>query len=71
MTLKEFLHLCTDEEDRIELEIDLGEEYSYQSFWLSDYKSGVSTTCYEDYKVTGFRLCTESITGDMTVEVTL
>lgn len=72
MTLQEFLHLCADEEARIELEIDSGkEEYSYDSFWLSDYRSEGSAIRYSNYKVTGFRFCTESSTADITIEIIL
>ena len=42
MTLKEFLSLIADEEARIELELDIEMErdYSYISFWLSDFREG-------------------------------
>lgn len=47
MTLKEYLSLIADEEARIELELDIETEddYSYKSFWLSDFRAG----CYSEY----------------------
>lgn len=43
MTLKEYLSFIRDEDVRIELELDVEEEkdYSYFSFWLSDFRSGI------------------------------
>ena len=43
MTLKEYLSFIRDEELRIELELDIEEErdYSYISFWLSDFRDGI------------------------------
>ena len=43
MKLKEFLSLITDEDVRIELELDIYEErdYLYASFWLSDFRKGI------------------------------
>ena len=62
MTLNEFLSLCSDEESRIELEIDEPDkdDYQYYSFWFSDY-----TTCddiakyYKEYQVISFGLFSE------------
>lgn len=47
MTLKEYLSLIADEEARIELELDIETEgdYSYKSFWLSDFRVG----CLSEY----------------------
>lgn len=72
MILKDFLKLITDEEARIELEIDSkdAEEYLYESFWLSDYRSDLDTAkYYNDYKVTGFRFNTEFSESDITIEI--
>lgn len=59
MTLQEFLRLITDEEQGCKLEIDEEEEkeYSYLSFWLSDFRQKMCTAynC-KDYLVTGFRI---------------
>ena len=43
MTLKEYLSFIRDEDVRIELELDVEEEkdYSYFSFWLSDFRNGI------------------------------
>lgn len=43
MTLKDYLSFIRDEEVRIELELDIKEErdYSYISFWLSDFRDGI------------------------------
>lgn len=43
MTLKEYLSFIRDEDVRIELELDVENEkdYSYFSFWLSDFRSGI------------------------------
>ena len=44
MTLKEYLSFIRDEDVRIELELIIEKErkYSYISFWLSDFRSGIS-----------------------------
>ena len=57
MTLRDFLKLIQDEELRIEIEVDTGEEeYSYFSFWLSDYvELGNRITSYIDYDVESIR----------------
>ena len=43
MTLKEYLSFIRDEDVKIELETDVKDkrDYSYISFWLSDFRSGV------------------------------
>lgn len=43
MTLKEYLSFIRDEDVRIELELDIEKErdYSYFSFWLSDFRDGI------------------------------
>ena len=54
MKLKDFLSLIIDEDVRIELELDIEEEdeYLYTSFWLSDYRKGISAAKrYEDWEV--------------------
>ena len=70
MTLKNFLGLISDEEARIELEIDLenNEDYLYESFWLSDYRLGYDHD-YDNYEVTGFRFTTEFSESDITIEI--
>jgi len=70
MILKDFLSFITDEEARIELEIDLNDakDYIYESFWLSDYRDGYDKQ-YDDYKVIGFRFSTEFSDSDITIEV--
>ena len=72
MKLSEFLNLITDEEARIELEIDSkdAEGYLYESFWLSDYKCGEDHD-FDNYEVTGFRFYTEFSDSDITIEITL
>lgn len=52
ITLKDYLGLITDEDVRIELEIDTEEEeyYSYESFWLSDFRVGFHSE-YSEWKV--------------------
>ena len=72
MILKDFLKLITDEEARIELEIDSkdAEDYLYESFWLSDYRCDLGDSkYYNDYKVTGFRFSTEFSESDITIEI--
>lgn len=60
MTLKEYLSLIVDEEVRVELEIETeGEdEYSYKSFWLSDFREGFRSE-YSDWTVNGVSLFPE------------
>lgn len=43
MTLKEYLSFIKDEDVRIELETDVEDkrDYSYISFWLSDFRRGI------------------------------
>lgn len=64
MKLSEFLGFITDEEARIELEIDVESEddYVYHSFWLSDYREFAhlklppishAEAKYKDCEVTG------------------
>lgn len=72
MILKDFLKLITDEEARIELEIDSkdAEDYSYESFWLSDYRSDLETVkYYNECEVIGFRFSTEFSESDITIEI--
>ena len=72
MILKDFLSFITDEEVRIELEIDSkeAEDYLYESFWLSDYRSDFETVkYYNEYEVTGFRFSTEFSESDITIEI--
>ena len=70
MILQDFLKLITDEEARIELEIDSkeAEDYLYSNFWFSDYRDGYDHE-YDDYEVTGFRFSTEFSESDITVEI--
>lgn len=54
MKLKELLNLISDEDVRIELEVDIEEkdDYLYTAFWLSDFRGGVeSCTSYKDWIV--------------------
>ena len=55
MTLQELLLYIQDEEAYIMLEIDDDkEEYSYYSFWLSDYRENSTNALkYKNYLVTG------------------
>ena len=73
MTLHDFLSLITDEEARIELEIDLEdeEEYTYQSFWYSDYRVNDSIVKeYRDFTVTGYNFTSLSTKHvDITIEI--
>ena len=72
MILKDFLSFITDEEARIELEIDLNnaKDYSYESFWLSDYRSDLDTVkYYNECEVTGFSFNTEFSDSDITIEI--
>ena len=72
MILKDFLKLIIDEEARIELEIDSkdAEDYSYESFWLSDYRSDLDTAkYYNECEVTGFSFNTEFSDSDITIEI--
>ena len=43
MTLKEYLSFIRDEDVKIELETDVKDkrDYSYISFWLSNFRSGI------------------------------
>ena len=68
MILKDFLSFITDEEARIELEIDLDDANIYESFWLSDYRDGYDKQ-YDDYEVIGFRFITEFSESDITIEI--
>ena len=55
MKLEDFLFLIQDEEVRIELEIDDKEDYQYQHFWLSDFRSNLDIAKdYKDYDVSSF-----------------
>ena len=71
MTLQEFLSLMSDEEVRIELEIDVydEEEYLYTSFWLSDFRTELDTNkYYKDWAVVSFSF--ENI-FDRTAQITI
>lgn len=52
MIVKDFLHLISDEEARIKLEIVShdSDEYEYHTFWLSDYREGC------DFKYDGWEI---------------
>lgn len=55
MKLEDFLFLIQDEEVRIELEIDDGEDYQYHHFWLSDFRSNLDIAkYYRHYDVSSF-----------------
>ena len=72
MTLKDFLRYIADEEARIELEIDTPdkEEYSYESFWFSDYITNLDTAkYYNDYIVTGISFLTEFSESDIQIQI--
>lgn len=72
MILKDFLKLITDEEARIDLEIDSkdAEDYSYESFWLSDYRSDLDIVkYYNECEVIGFRFNGEFNDSDITIEI--
>ena len=72
MKLKKFLSYIADEEVRIELEIDNldDEDYSYESFWFSDYISDLdSVKYYNDYIVTGISLSTEFSESDIQIQI--
>lgn len=68
MTLQEFLRLISDEEQRCDLEIDEEDkDYSYLSFWLSDFRQNMSiANNYKNCLVTGFRIEHE---GKLVIEV--
>jgi len=70
MKLQEFLSLIQDEEVRIELEIDYEDkdEYVYEHFWLSDYRSDLDTAKYrDDYTV----ICISFMPEDRSAEITI
>ena len=72
ITLEEFLGLIEDEEVRVELEIDFGEdgdeEYHYYHFWYSDYRvSDEVVKEYRKYKVTSFSLLTEVSSAEIKI----
>ena len=51
MKLKDFLRLISDDDARIELQLDLDDEdeYLYSHFWLSDYL--LNSLMLEDMKI--------------------
>ena len=72
MKLKDFLKYFSDEEARIELEIDKRDksDYIYESFWFSDYYIGSDeSTKYNDYKVIGFSFMTEFSDSDIQIRI--
>lgn len=72
MTLKEFLTLIQDEEARIELEIYDGtsDEYKYDNFWLSDYRSNLcDARHYKECLVDGISFCTNEKESDIVVYI--
>lgn len=69
MTLRKLLRYISDEEQRIALTIDKGDEteYTYLSFWLSDFRSNCTTAVNcKDYIVTGFSV---SYGGVLNIEI--
>lgn len=70
MTLKEYLRLITDEEVRIELELDVeGEdEYSYKSFWLSDFRVG-SCSEYSEWTVERVSFMPEDSSAEISIQI--
>ena len=73
MILKDFLKIIVDEEARIELEIDSkdAEDYLYESFWLSDYRSNLDTAKYYDYyEVKGISFLTEFSESNIQILIT-
>ena len=72
MKLKEFLNLISDEEVRIELEIEEPsmENYIYACFWLSDYRTyDDSTKLWCDYVVDSFSFSTEYTGSDIAIHI--
>lgn len=72
MKLKDFLSYITDEEVRVELEIDEcdGREYLYESFWFSDYNADLDTAkYYNNYKVTGISFSTEFSGSNIQIQI--
>ena len=73
MTLHDFLTLITDEEARIELEIEFDddEEYTYSHFWYSDYVTNDSIAkSYRNFKVTGYSFLPRTDNNvDITIEI--
>lgn len=72
MKLKEFLELISDEEVRVELEIEEPsmENYIYVCFWLSDYRTyDDSTKLWCDYVVDSFSFSTEYTSSDIAIHI--
>lgn len=72
MKLKEFLNLISDEEVRVELEIEEPsvENYIYACFWLSDYRTYDDTAKYYcDYVVESFSLSTEYASSEIEIHI--
>ena len=72
MALKDFLRLLSDEEARIELEIDepFKDDYLYSYFWLSDYLTGDNAAkYYNDYVVDSFNLNPEDENSEISIRI--
>ena len=71
MTLQELLLYIQDEEACIMLEIDEDKkEYSYYSFWLSDYRENyLKAVKYKDYLVTGILFENMLEYSDITIQI--
>ena len=72
ITLEQFLGLIEDEEVRVELEIDFGEDegYHYYHFWYSDYREDDEIVKeYRKCKVTSFSLLTEVSSSEIRIGI--
>ncbi len=72
MKLKDFLKYISDEEVRIELEIDEGDDhdYVYESFWFSDYlvNSGKYNK-YKKYEIKSISFLTEFSESEIRIQI--
>lgn len=72
MKLKDFLKYISDEEVRIELEIDEGDghDYMYESFWFSDYLVNPGKYIkYKKYEIKRISFLTEFSESEIQIQI--
>lgn len=73
MKLQEYLQLISDEDARIELEIELetddgSDDYKYVQFWLSDYREGLHKA-YDGWTVVSTSFEYKVFPSDISIQI--
>lgn len=69
MKLQEYLKLISDEDCRIELELDDGsDDYKYVHFWLSDYREGLHKA-YDNWTVVSTSFEYKIFYADISIQI--